>query len=232
VHAHRGFNAGARWTLYPWTAYWQGRHEPIVSAALANFGDLRGRVCWDLGAHYGYYAVGFAQRVGPTGQVLALEPLPSNFARLERHQRMNRLDWLNGFRAAASDRDGESELIVDPADGDTGGHLAYDANERARPGAPVLRIRTIRLDGLVERGAARLPDLIKIDVEGHGHLALAGAAESLRVARPTIVMAFHSRSEVDGTAALLAPLGYTWHALQVGPGGGQQGGDFLLKPPA
>ncbi|MBI5422685.1 MAG: FkbM family methyltransferase [Opitutae bacterium] len=230
VRARGGYNAGARWTLHPWTAYWQGRHEPVVSNALAQLGDLRGQVCWDLGAHFGYYAVGFAQRVGPAGQVLAVEPLPSNFARLLRHRNLNRLDGMKCLCAAASDRDGESELIADPVDGDTGGHLAYDANERARPGVPVLRIRTLRLDGVVERGEARPPALVKVDVEGHGHRALAGAAETIRRARPLIVMAFHSRIEVDGTAALLDPLGYDWHALQPGPDGGKEGGDFLLRP--
>lgn len=230
VRSRGGYNAGARWTLYPWTSYWRGTHEPIVSQAIAAFGDLRGQTCWDLGAHYGYYACGFAQRVGPTGHVLAVEPFPANYRRLARHGAMNGFSWLTCVQAAASDRDGETELIADTSGGDTTVHLAYDENERARPGVPLLRIRTVRLDGLVERGETRPPAFVKIDVEGHGHQALAGAAETLRRARPLIMMAFHSEREIAGAHAVLDPLGYRWEPLQLGPGGRLEGADVVLRP--
>ncbi|WP_415910719.1 FkbM family methyltransferase [Oleiharenicola sp. Vm1] len=230
VRARGGYNAGLRWTLYPWTSYWRGAHEPAVTAAIERQGPRPGQVCWDLGAHFGYYACGFARRVGPTGQVLAVEPFPSSHARLERHARMNRLDWLQCLRAAASRADGEAELIADTTEGDTGVHLAYDAHERPGAGVPLVRIRTVRLDGWVERGRIRPPDIVKVDVEGHGHLALAGAIESIRRSRPVLFMAFHSRTETDATRALLDPLGYRWEALQLGPGGAVEGGDFILRP--
>ena len=231
VRARGGFNAGARWTLYPWTSYWRGTHEPVVTRALSELiPDWRGKACWDLGAHFGYYACGFAQRVGPSGQVLAVEPFPSSFARLDRHRAMNRFAWMRCLPAAASNRDGEDELIADVREGDTGVHLAYDENERPGDGVDVLRIRTVRLDGAVARGEVRLPDILKIGVEGHGHAALAGAIDSIRRARPLIVMAFHSRAEIDGTRALLDPLGYCWEPLQLGPGGNITGGDVLLRP--
>lgn len=230
VRARHGYNAGARWTLYPWTSYWRGTHEPEVTHALAGVGDLQGKVCWDLGAHFGYYSVGFAQRTGPTGQVLAVEPFPSSFARLERHRRLNRLDWLKPICAAASDRDGEADLIADTRHGDTGVHLAYDANERPAEGVPLLRIRTVRLDGLVARGEAREPDLMKVDVEGHGHHALAGALDTLRRRRPLILMAFHSDAEVAGTEALLDPLGYDWEPLDPHGASQRTGHDFILRP--
>jgi hypothetical protein len=91
VRVRHGFPAGARWTLYPWTAYWRGGYEPDVARAIDHLGDLTGKACWDLGAHYGYYSIGLARRTGPTGQVVAMEPFPSNYARLQRHHRMNGL---------------------------------------------------------------------------------------------------------------------------------------------
>jgi len=230
VCARHGFVNGARWTLYPWTSYWRGTHEPAVGRAIESLGDFTGKSCWDLGAHFGYYAVGLARRTGPAGQVAAFEPFPSSYARVVRHARMNGLDWLKPFQAAVSAEDGSAELIADVSHGDTGVHLPYDANERPRPGTGVVQVRLLRLDGLVERGEIRAPDFIKVDVEGHGASALAGAAQSIAAKRPTILMAFHSKTEVEGTAAILDPLGYRWEALDPQAPPDRCGHDYLLRP--
>lgn len=230
VRARRGFIAGERWTLFPWTSYWRGAHEPAVGQAIDSLGDFRGKSCWDLGAHFGYYAVGLARRTGPTGQVAAFEPFPSSFARVERHARLNGLTWIKAYEAAVSDADGTAELIADMRDGDTGVHLPYDANERPHSTAEVITVRLLRLDGLVERGEIRAPDFMKVDVEGHGAAALAGAMKSIAANRPIILMAFHSAGEVAGTEALLNPLGYRWEPLDPHAPPDRCGHDYLLRP--
>ena len=70
-------------------------------------------------------------------------------------------------------------------------------------------IKLIVLDELVARNEIRAPDFIKVDVEGDGANALRGAAQSIRLSRPTIVMSFHSQDELIGSRNLLAPLGYS-----------------------
>lgn len=229
VTVRRGLNAGARWTLYPWTSYWRGDYEPEVERAVDTWGDLRGKVCWDLGAHFGYYSVAFARRTGPEGQVLAVEPLPANFARLERHRRMNGLHWLLTSESAASDTDGTADFFSDLREGDTTVHLAYDGEEKTRI-TPTIPVRTTRLDDLVATGRVRLPDFIKIDVEGHGHHALRGAIGSIRQSRPIILMAFHSPQEVAGTEELLLPLGYEFKPVGAADPAGRIGADYLIRP--
>jgi FkbM family methyltransferase len=228
VRVRRGLPAGARWTLYPWTSYWRGGYEPAVEQAINRLGDLTGKVCWDLGAHYGYYSVGLAMRTGPGGQVAAFEPYPENYARLERHGRMNALHWLKPFPLALSQADGETNFIL--AGGDTTSHLPYD-DEPVTATTRSIRVRIVRLDGLVARGEVRAPDFIKVDVEGHGHQALAGALDSIQRQRPVILMGFHSPQEVAGTEALLAPLGYRFEPVdpQVDPPG-RVGADYVLRP--
>ncbi len=226
VRVRRGLPAGARWTLFPWTAYWRGGYEPAVEQAILGLGDLTGKVCWDLGAHYGYYSVGLALRTGPRGQVAAFEPSPASYARLERHQRMNRLDWLRPFPFALSDRAGKSRLITH--DGETMNHLAYDG-EVPTAATPSITIRTVRLDDLVAQGDILPPDFIKVDVEGHGHHALAGALRSIRAKRPVILMGFHSPQEVAGTEALLTPLGYQFTPVQTSSPADRIGADYLLR---
>jgi FkbM family methyltransferase len=230
VRVRRGLPAGARWTLFPWSAYWRGGYEPEMEQAILAWGDLRGKVCWDLGAHFGYYSVGLALRTGPAGQVVAVEPLPANHARLERHRRMNHLAWLKTYQAAASDVAGEAEFVSDLSHGDTTVHLPYDGEVRT-PATPTIRVRTLRLDDLVARGEIRAPDFIKIDVEGHGHHALAGAMESIRRTRPVMLMGFHSPQEVAGTEALLRPLGYEFIPTGGGNPTHRVGADYLLQPP-
>jgi hypothetical protein len=96
----------------------------------------------------------------------------------------------------------------------------------------VIDVPLVRLDDLVARGEIRPPDLVKLDVEGHGHLALAGAFETLRRSRPTMLVALHSERETAGIAALVDPLGYRWEAVTPGTLPPRGGYDYLLRPTA
>lgn len=212
VRVRSGIASGARWTLYPWTSYWRGTHEPLLQAEMLALGDITGWVCWDLGAHFGLYSIGLARRVGPTGQVAAFEPNPLSFERLDRHRRMNRLPWLKTYAAAVSDHNEGAELFTYGNLGTTTTHLQFEDETRtAEIGA--LPVRTVRLDDLVRREELRRPNFIKIDVEGHGHHAVRGMQDALAAALPTVVMGFHSHQETDGTMDILRPLNYTWREI-------------------
>jgi FkbM family methyltransferase len=228
-----GVAAGARWTLYPWTSYWRGTHEPAVQTVIAGLGngDIRGWSCWDLGAHFGLYSVGLARRVGPAGQVAAFEPNPASFLRLERHRRMNHLHWLKPYAAAVSDHNQGAELFTYGDLGTTTTHLPYQGEVRtADVGALV--VRTLRLDDLVQSGDLRSPRFVKIDVEGHGHRALAGMQATLSSTRPLVMVGFHSPEEIEGMMAMLRPLNYSWREIATGleQPDVQSGRDYLFLP--
>jgi FkbM family methyltransferase len=234
VRVRSGVAAGARWTLYPWTSYWRGTHEPSLQGALISLGggDIAGWSCWDLGAHFGLYSIGLARRVGPRGQVAAFEPNPVSFARLKRHRDMNQVTWLHLYAAAVSDQGGVAELFTYGDLTTTTTHLPYEGEPRLAHVVP-LAVPTLRLDDLVKRGELRLPRFVKIDVEGHGHRALAGMRETLAAARPIILAGFHSPSEVAGIMNVLPALGYRWREVSgtaVDPEV-QVGGDYLFTPP-
>ncbi len=231
VRVQRGFAAGARWTLYPWSAYWRGTHEPVMQETLAGLGDLTGWSCWDLGAHYGLYSIGLARRTGPTGEVAAFEPNPLSFARLERHRQMNGLGWLKTFQTAVSDRAGEAEFYTYGNLESTTTHLPYE-NESPGPDTKPIRVPLLRLDDLVAAGSLRAPNLVKIDVEGHAHRALTGAREALAHTRPLVVVAIHSANEMAGCEGVLLPLGYHRRRIETHSGSpdGVVGRDFLFSP--
>jgi FkbM family methyltransferase len=231
VRVRRGVAAGAHWTLFPWTAYWRGTHEPEVQALLAGLMDWTGKSVWDLGSHFGLFAVGLGRRVGPTGAVAAFEPHPDNFARLRLHLRRNHLDWVHPFQIAASDHSGHERLLIYKGGASTTAHLLYD-DETLHAGIPYFDVELRPLDELVDEGRIRPPDFVKIDVEGHGHRALAGAIRTIRAHRPVILMGLHSLAEVAGTEELLQPLGYVFEPVKPGAPPDRIGWDYLLRPAA
>lgn len=231
VRVRSGIAAGARWTLFPWSSYWRSTQEPTMHLALIRLGDIAGWSCWDLGAHFGIYGVGLARRVGPTGQVACFEPNPRSFSRLSRHAAMNGLHWLKPFNAAVSATSGTGQLYTYGSLDTTTTHFRYEGEPVSAAARPI-EVATVSLDALVAGGQIRLPDLIKVDVEGHGHHAIAGAAESIKRSLPVIFMGFHSLDEVAGTRAVLDPLGYTWEALEPGAPADWVWADVILRPPS
>lgn len=231
VRVKSGVAAGARWTLYPWSAYWRGGFEEELQRELIGLGDITGWCCWDLGAHYGIYSIGLARRTGSTGQVVSFEPNPVSYSRLERHRRMNDLSWLKPINSAVSDAAGTAEFYTYGDLESTTTHLPYEGETRGAQCAPV-SVRLLRLDDLVAAGEIRIPHFIKIDIEGHAHKALAGARDTLLARRPIVIVAFHSDLEANGVHAILDALGYsaTRIATQSGSSDGVIGHDFIFRP--
>ena len=204
VTVRGGLATGARWTLYPFSAYWRGTSDTEATSWVDRFCKPGGSAL-DLGAHFGLYSVGMARRVGPTGQVVALEPEEVARARCVLHLRMNRLDWVKVYGEAASSTTGTIRLV------DNGGPGSTTCYVSSGPG-PGTTLGCVRLDDLFAREHLRAPGFIKIDVENHGAEALAGAGTIL-AGRPNIMMSFHSEEELSGSKAILEPLGY--HVLSL-----------------
>jgi FkbM family methyltransferase len=208
VRVQRGPAKGARWTLMPFSANWRlGGGERDVEAGLAHLSQVKGAVFWDFGAHFGIHTVGVAMQVGPEGQVAAFEPDPGAFKRLKLHVAMNGLANVRLFKAAASSRSGQSTLFAPSFLGSSVSHLRYYDSDDMRD-TPRLQVASVAVDELVSSGQIRAPDLIKIDIQGHGADALAGCIESVKLKRPIIVFSNHSDRELSGTRRLLQPLGY------------------------
>jgi FkbM family methyltransferase len=170
---------------------------------------VEGAVFWDFGAHFGIHTVGMAIRVGPKGQVASFEPDPVAYSRLLRHISMNKLENVVAFQAAVSTTDGKLPLYFPRGHGrgSSCSHFQYYP-ENDMSDIPSLPVRTMVPDALVASGVLRVPNLIKIDVQGHGAQAIAGSIESIKSARPLIAFSSHSDAELSGTQALLEPLGY------------------------
>lgn len=145
-----------------------------------------GDVVADVGAHHAYFALLLAHWVGSGGKVYAFECLPENAGIAARNVALNGVTNLELVRKAVGAQAGTIE-IVDNSGGVFGPR---------QPGVKVLTPEMLALD---EFFPDRVPDLLKIDVEGFEYDVLEGARRCLR-ARPKIALELHCFPFADPVA--------------------------------
>ncbi len=189
-----------------------GSYEPNEFAFLNEF--LRpGMVFVDVGANDGYYTLFAARKVGPAGQVVAVEPSSRERVNLRRNIQRNKFDNVKILKEAlgAASGDADLRLAQDKHSGhNTLGKFAHDDVAAARPE----RVQVEMLDYVVERLALPRVDVIKIDVEGAEASVIAGAHNTLKTMQPILLMELNDpalRAQGNSAAELLATLRGTLH---------------------
>ncbi|TDH60168.1 FkbM family methyltransferase [Dankookia rubra] len=161
----------------------------------------------DVGAHDGAFTLPFAGL--PGSRVLAFEPLPSAFARLQ--AAAGALPNVTLRPEALGDAEGEITLTLPVLDGvpqeqwasTAKGYAGLDARVTEQRHAVPLR----RLDGF---GLADLT-AVKLDAEGGEYEVLRGARDTLRRCRPVLSIEIEERHRPGSTwavPAFLDALGY------------------------
>ena len=121
-----------------------------------------------------------ATSVGPTGRVYAFEPDPRNVEVLRRNSAHVRGAPISVMAAAVGEREGSASLFVSPADSSINSLARANADVLGPPdAAQPLTVPTVSLDRFVLQDGARLPDVVKIDVQGAEMLVLGGAQQVL-----------------------------------------------------
>jgi FkbM family methyltransferase len=204
--------------------YRYGHRDPDV--------DLVGRllapgdVFVDGGANVGLFTLVAADRVGPTGKVVAVEPGRTIRLRLLENVVINRLTQVEVIPFALSSGPGQASFRVFEISGAGLNHLSPTDSE----GGALETVALITLDALlIPHDRSRLA-LIKLDLEGAEHAALLGAGAILREQRPDLLLEVepaHLRrmgSSPTAIAELLSPHGYRFFRI----GGDQHGVPFLV----
>jgi FkbM family methyltransferase len=156
--------------------------ETIIAGlygAVLRPGDL----AVDGGANEGMHAFPLAELVGPSGRVLAFEPIPWRAETLAHQARERRLPQLRVLAQALAERGGAAPFHwVRNADGYSG------LRPRAYPvvaDVEMLSVPTVALDTLI--GGPPPWRFCKLDLEGGEYRALQGAARALAQHRPVLV---------------------------------------------
>jgi FkbM family methyltransferase len=187
------------------TACALGIYEPEVIRALQD--HLRvGDTCLDVGGHVGYLAVIMARLVGPSGRVVAFEPVPGTFEALRANVRLNELHNVALECTAVGESDGIISLYCDGNQelSWTPSVAAYSVtgNCPTKISVPVLS-----LDCYLAKTALR-PNLVKIDVEGAELAVLQGARRMLLECRPVLLIEIHGEQHRAEVLRLLEGCGY------------------------
>lgn len=144
-----------------------GVFEPYESAQVGHY--LKpGMTFVDVGANVGYYTLMAAASVGGTGRVLAFEPSPYAFNRLEETVRRNNLPNVRALQVGLSDAPGVMSLFMPDKPGNHSPSMVPNG------GHPV-EVPVRRLDDCLEEYRVERVDLMKIDVEGFEPNVVEGA---------------------------------------------------------
>src|SRR5690554_3104652 len=157
-----------------------GYETPTMATLLAVAAQQRAPVFFDVGANVGLYAAMVA-RLLTASTVVAFEPTPSTAAIARQIVAANGLDVRVEAVALGAD-EGTADLYLS-AKSDASNSLV----EGFKRSTGMVTVPVRRLDGYVE--ASRLvPTLLKVDTETFEPQVIAGAVETLRRHRPTMVV--------------------------------------------
>jgi FkbM family methyltransferase len=186
--------------------YLLGTSEPHIQEALRLILHP-GKSFYDIGANVGFLTVLAAKLVGPIGHVVAFEPLPANAMQIEHNLKLNGFYHVRVRREALGNQTGEAAFRVSAKL--TMGRLAYIGSADLETAVIQVPIRS--LDRLYTSGELPSPDVLKIDVEGAEIDVLRGSVETLRAARPLLLIELHGTNA--GVATFLSELAYRVQVL-------------------
>jgi len=139
----------------------------------------------DVGANFGYYSVLFGEAVGPTGQVIAVEPVPMTAGYLRRSVDLNGHASRTRIAECALGRtaDGIAHLYVPNSEPKNATVVP-----QARDGS--IQVPTTTIDVLLQD--CERVDLVKIDAEGAEEDILAGMEQTIARHRPKVMLEFNA----------------------------------------
>ena len=194
--------------------YWHGwkGYEPESTTLFFRLA-MRSAVTLDIGAHVGIFSL-LASHANPQGRVIAFEPMPEVFARLQRNIAQNRVTNVECVNSAVGETDGtatcyhvkESYLSSEAtlsAESKPVGHAVHTSD------VPVLRI-----DTFVQQRQLPRVTLVKIDTETTEPSVIRGMLETIRRDQPQILCEVLAGCNTDqALESLLRPLGYRYYLI-------------------
>ena len=185
-----------------------GTYEPPVLQTIIAV-IQSGETAIDVGAYIGYYTLLLAKHVGPSGRVIAFEPLPENFRVLSENIELNSLQNVIAENKAVAHQSGVAMLYRG-----YGGPLSLTSSIVDVSGEG-LEVQAISLDEYLSHNRERVA-FVKIDAEGAEVQVLEGMKRILKEDRPFVVVELSHVDRYEDkhpVLLLLSNFGYTFYTL-------------------
>ena len=179
-----------------WTMGTFEQSELLAAFRLA----VPGTCTFDVGANVGLFSVVMSRAVGPTGRVVAVEPVAVTVGQLQKNLERNHCVNVDIVEGAAAASTGEVPLMLtdDPALHSAGGELML-----GRPIIQMALVKAYTLDEIWIAAGQPLVSLVKIDVEGGEQGVLLGATQMIRCCQPALIIEVNDPKHVWRVAELL-----------------------------
>jgi FkbM family methyltransferase len=202
--------------------FWLGYYNLLLVPFLKNF--LRpGMTFIDVGANIGEISLVAAKLVGPSGRVIAFEPIDRIAGELQMNAQRNQLEQISVVRVGLSNGHGARLPIYSscgqgsPGDEHSGLGSLYGA---ATGSSPLQYIDVTTLDTWIDEHPMNRVDMIKIDIEGAELPCLQGARRTLQRFKPVLIVELQDTTAITaGYRAtdildLLSGLGYSFYRFE------------------
>jgi FkbM family methyltransferase len=170
-----------RWSRYFKDNYEQENYQFVKDQV------KQGMQIIDIGAHIGLFSVCTSQLVGPSGKIISFEPTLGTFDLLKNTLRLNDCTNVIPRDEAVGSTPGKATFYVSDAIAGCNSNSLVKINEKGQAGYEV----TITTIDNICRDYNLKPGLVKIDVEGAELDVLKGATNTLKTARPLIILGLH-----------------------------------------
>ena len=149
----------------------------------------------DVGANIGFYSVALGSAIrskAGRGIVLAFEPHPGNFKRLQENVELNQLSsYVRSHQFGLSDSNETLKLVLreDFQNGSTTGNASISTSEQFDKGFERISIEVKPFDEIADDLLPEIARLsfIKVDIEGHEDFFLRGCRKTISTHRPIIL---------------------------------------------
>ena len=191
-----------------------GEREPFLTNLIQD--NVKERdVVVDIGANIGYYALQEARLVDKEGIVYAIEPVFSNATTLSANRFLNDFGNIEITQCAISDHKGESWIYT--------GNMSNTASMNKNPARTYskgFKVETMTLDTFLE--GKKLPDIIRMDVEGYEYEVILGMNKLLDSRQPLMIfmemhLNFLDREKIQEILCLLEDAGFEIKAIAQEP---------------
>ena len=122
----------------------------------------QGATVVDIGANAGYFSL-FAAAKFPHSRIFSYEPVPVNYAQLQRHCDLNSSEHIKCFPQAVAGKNGEISLSFDTTDSFTTSATMFAPSN---VGEKSLKVPCVSLQTVMDENGITKCDLLKMDCEG------------------------------------------------------------------